>query len=216
MTDLATPFSQSSDYQTPTPGYETPLGVNEPNTSEPSKVIYKTPAHSGACCFSYTFFIAGLIPTGVIVFLCIKEKNPYLIFISFFAVLISTTGFIIGTYFSIYFIISIDPNTGFVVLKSRKPFFCFNRTKTIGIKDIQQVSVETDKSFAYSSGNITYYSFKIIFKLQDGKEIVGCSGTKDKDNSGRNAFNTIRKGLPQNIPVLLNLETNYNNFYFYQ
>ena len=153
MTNLVTPFSQSSDYQTPTPGYETPTGINEPITNQPSKVIYKTPKNSGLCFLSITFFIIGLIPTGMIVFICIKEKNPSLISISFFAVLMSTIGFILGTCNSIYFIISIDPNTGIVVIKSKKPFFCFNRTKTIAIKDIKFASVERDKS-------VTYYSKK--------------------------------------------------------
>ena len=59
-TDLATSFSQSSDYQNPTPGYETPIGINEPIISEPSKVIYKTPVNWGACFLSITAFILGL------------------------------------------------------------------------------------------------------------------------------------------------------------
>ena len=64
-----------------------------------------------------------------------------------------------------HFIISIDSSTGIVVLKSKKVFICFNKTNAILIKEIRDVSLETDKSVVYKIGKTKYYSFNIVFRL---------------------------------------------------
>ena len=210
MSDFVTPFNQSSDFQTPSSNNETPVGVNEfPN------VIYKTPFNSTMCILSIVFFIFGMTPTCALTIYFIYINKPFLIFICFFLLLIAAIGFFLGSYFSLYFIISFDINAGMVVLKSRKIFFCFNKTNTILIRDIREVAVETDKSVAYESNGIQHYSFKVIFRLLNGKEYIGCAGIEDYKNSGRNAFDIIRKALPQNVQVTANLESNISNMYSY-
>ena len=217
MSDFITPFNPSSD-QTPISDCQTPYGINEPINNKDNdlqKVIYKTPKNRAACFLSIIFFIFGLIPTCLIIFFSIYFKDVFLTLHTFFPLLISAVGFALGSYFSKYFIITIDANSGIVVIESKKPFCCFNKKTTIEIKNIQQVLVETDKFVSYKSGKNTYYSFKVIFKLFDERDIIGCSGVIDKNNSGRNAFDIIRKALPQYIPVFLNLESNNNKLYYY-
>ena len=218
MSDFVTPFNPSSDYQTPISDCQTPHGINEPinnNDNDLQKVIYKTPKNMAGCFMSVILFIVGLIVTSIIIFISIYYNNLPLIFNSFFSLLFLIIGFVLGSYFSIYFIISIDANSGIVVIKSKKTFFCFNKKTTIEIKNIQQVLVETDKFVTYNEGGKRYYSFKVIFRLFDERDIIGCSGVIDKNNSGRNAFDIIRKALPQYIPVFLNLESNNNKLYYY-
>ena len=209
MSDFATPFKQSSDFQTPLSDLETPIGV-----SDFPLVIYKTPFNYTFCSLSIGFFIIGFLPACALTIYFIYINKPFLIFMCCFPLLFATVGFIFGSYFSIYFIISIDTNTGIVVVKSKKTFFCFNKTNTILIKEIREVSVETDKLVVYKSGRTEHYSFKIVFRLLNGKEHI-CYGTEDINNAGRNAFDAIRKAFPPNVPVTANLESNTNDMHSY-
>ena len=75
---------------------------------------------------------------------------------------------------------------------------CFRRTK-LQINDIQQVIVQIGDSTSYKINGIPYNAFEIIFKLNNGREVTGCSGVIDKDGESRKAYDIIRNTLSQNI-----------------
>ena len=103
-----------------------------------------------------------MIPICIIIVYCIYIDKLQSMFIAIFTFCVSLIGIVLGSCISLYYIISIDANSG----------------------------------------------IDIIFQLFDGNKIKGCSGVIDKNNAEKKAFDIIRKALPQNIPVLLNLESN--------
>ena len=77
--------------------------------------------------------------------------------------------------------------------------FCFSKQEVVQIKDLQQVIVQTDITTRYKKYRGRYYSFKVIFRLSDGREVKGCSEIIDKNGEGRRAFRIIRNALPSRI-----------------
>ena len=67
------------------------------------------------------------------------------------------------------------------------------------INDLLQVIVQTDDKTTYKINRILYYSFVVIYRLSNGREVEGCSGIIDKDCEGRRAFRIIRNVLPKRI-----------------
>ena len=133
MTDIPTPFNSSPDNQTPISQLETPFEITEPiniNTNNDlPKITYKTTSNWTACVMSTSFFICGLIPTSAMLIISIYNHKPEYMLISIFAILVLITGIFFGSYFSIYFLLTIDVNAGIVIVKSRKTCFCFNKKK---------------------------------------------------------------------------------------
>ena len=108
--------------------------------------------------------------------------------------------FLVGSLINVNSIITIESSLGIVKIIRRKIFCCFNRRYTININEIRHIIVQTDSRMSYQSGKTTYKSFEIIFQLNNGREIKGCSGAIDKNGEARKAFLTIRNALPNSIP----------------
>ena len=80
----------------------------------------------------------------------------------------------------------------------------FNKTRKIQINEVKEVSIESDTT-VYTIGGKKYGSFKIFIRLNEGRRIKVCKDVIDKDNESEKAFNILRRGLSQNIPIVGNL-----------
>ena len=94
----------------------------------------------------------------------------------------------VGAYDDAYIIINISSTIGTIEIKKNKFLFCYNTQEILKINDVKQVIVQSENS-----------SFKIFFKLKDGREVEGCIYIDNKNGEGRKAFEIIRNNLPQNI-----------------
>ena len=108
--------------------------------------------------------------------------------------------FLAGSLINVNSIITIESSLGTVKIIRRKICCCFNRRYTININEIRLVIVQTDNRMTYKSGKNTINCFEIIFQLNNGREIKGCSGAIDENGEARKAFLTIRNALPSSIP----------------
>ena len=111
---------------------------------------------------------------------------------------------LIGFISDFYVFIQIDNYYGIIVIKQRKISFCFNKTRKIQINEVKEVSIESDTTM-YTINGKRYGSFRIIIRLNEGRRIKVCKDVIDKDNESKKAFNILRRGLSQNIPIVGNL-----------
>ena len=188
--------------------YLTPDSKNENFTSTPNElknVTYKTSCSCIACLF---FFVGVIVGGGLIIFmiiLYIKEKEKKLIYVIIFLI-VWTIIFTCGGG-SIPFYISFNINTylGIIKVKTIKLYCCFNKTKTIQINDIQKVLIQKDFKVKYVINGRPVDAIEVIFKLNNEREIKGCSGIMNSNNESNKMYNFLRNALPQNIPIEGNL-----------
>ena len=98
------------------------------------------------------------------------------------------------------YIIEIDNSVGTIIIRSKKIFFCFNKSNIININEVRQVVVKIDPKTHYEVNGVHYNAFEIIFQLVNGQDVKGYSGVIDKNGEGRRATSIIRSGIPLNIP----------------
>ena len=204
MTDY--PSAITPDYR----DYMTPIEVDETTKANlenppPSKLNYRTPCNSIECVISIICIIVGI--SGSIIMLqdsISNDKEFKNILFSFCPLVFTLAGLLIGFISDFYVFIQIDNYYGIIVIKQRKISFCFNKTRKIQINEVKEVSIESDTTM-YTINGKRYGSFRIIIRLNEGRRIKVCKDVIDKDNESKKAFNILRRGLSQNIPIVGNL-----------
>ena len=177
------------------PQYQPPIQVNSPV----SNAHYKTPCNCIVGCICVAFFIVGIGASALMISTGISVGNSEQILFGLIPLVFTSVAVILGSCISLYFSIDIENSFGTIIIKKVKLFFCFSKKEILQVNDLQQVVVQTDYSTTYEINGVHYDAFEIIFKLNDGREVKGCSGVIDKNGEGRKAFNIVRSALPQNI-----------------
>ena len=196
MTDQQ--YSSVPNYQIPMstpPEYSSSVPVNSPL----SRVEYKTPCNCIVGTIVVIFFIVGFGLFGFMLVLAITGGSIP-IFVVFFPLIFGIVSIILGSCFSMNYIIEIDNSVGTIIIKSKKMCFCLNKSNIININEVRQVVVKIDPTTNYEINGVHYNAFEVIFQLVNGQEVKGCSGVIDKNGEGRRAAGIIRSGIPQNIP----------------
>ena len=197
MSDQA--YSSAPDYQIPMntpPEYSSSVPVNSPL----SRVTYKTPCNCVVGTIVVIFFIVGFGLFGVLLTLYISGGSIP-IFAVGFPLIFGLASVCLGSCVAMNHTIEIDNSVGTIITKSKKIFFCFNKTNIININEIRQVIVKIDPTTNYEINGVHYNAFEVIFQLVNGQEVKGCSGVIDKNGEGRRAASAIRSGIPRNIPL---------------
>ena len=211
MTDY--PPSQNSGYSSvygdPLASGSTAYPLNNQATVQPPLEVsqavagkngfYKTPCNCITGCIVVSFFITGV---GVFLFMLvmgISSGETEQILFAFIPLIFAVIATILGSCSSLYVTINISPTFGNIVINKKKMCFCFSKQEILQINDVQQVIVQTDPHTTYKINGVRYNAFEVIFKLVDGRSVVGCSGIIDKNGEGRRAFQIIRECLPQKV-----------------
>ena len=182
-----------------------PIRVNQPVRShkkkkkKKSKATYKTPCNYSNGFMVTIFFIFGVGFFSFMIAIGISNVQSQAILMAFIPLIFVVVATILGSCISLYVIINISSTSGLIIINKKKMCFCFNKQECVQINDLQQVIVQTDTTTRYKECGERYYSFEVIFRLSDGREVKGCSGIIDKDGEGRRAFQIIRNALPQRI-----------------
>ena len=182
-----------------------PIRVNQPVRShkkkkkKKSKATYKTPCNYSNGFMVTIFFIFGVGFFSFMIAIGISNVQSQAILLAFIPLIFVVVATILGSCISLYVIINISSTSGLIIINKKKMCFCFNKQECVQINDLQQVIVQTDTTTRYTECGERYYSFEVIFRLSDGREVKGCSGIIDKDGEGRRAFQIIRNALPQRI-----------------
>ena len=214
MTDFPPPTKDSyaQHFYGPTPSnfpsQNTPIRYRRPirvKKSSVSNVQYRTPCN---CIFGFicvVLFIVGIVVSVALVSQGISSGKSKEILFGLFPLFFTLVAIILGSCTSLYFSIDIENSFGTISITKVKLFFCFSKKEIIKVNDLQQVIVQTDPTTNYEINGVHYDSFEILFKLNNGREVKGCSGVIDKNGESRKAFNVIRSALPPNIPFGGNL-----------
>ena len=141
----------------------------------------------------------GVLFIIIIIVNGIKKGQSKTILMAFIPLVFVIIAIICGSRKVLYFNINISVTSGLIIIDKKKICFCFSNQEVVQINDLQKVIVQTDKTTSYTINNVIYYSFEVIFRLSNGREVEGCSGIIDKDGEGRRAFRIIRNALPPRI-----------------
>ena len=132
-----------------------------------------------------------------------KEKS--LIFVLIFLIF-WTLGFTCGGgLLPFYISFNINSFLGIIQIKTIKLCCCFNKTKTIQINDIQKILIQKSNKVIFKNNNRQVDTIEVIFKLQNEREIKGCSGIININNESNKIYHFLRNSLPQNILIEGNL-----------
>ena len=195
MTDQQ--YSSVPNYQIPmnTPPEYSSVPVNSPL----SRVEYKTPCNCIVGTIVVIFFIVGFGLFTLLLVMAISGASiPF--FVVGFPLIFGIVSIILGSCSSLNFIIEIDNSVGTIFIRSKKIFFCCNKSNIININEVRQVVVKIDPTTNYEINGVHYNAFEVIFQLVNGQDVKGCSGVIDKNGEGRRAASIIRSGIPRNIP----------------
>ena len=221
MTDIPSQNNvTSSPYYQPlkedTASYEKPLNNNTPLNNEeqcppPIQVkqdynssirnaTYESPFEYIICILVVMFFIIGTFITIIIILIGIANNSIEFALFALIPFLFTFIAIILGSCINVYSIINIESSSGTVIIRRKRMCCCFNRKHVININSIKEVIVQTDGHTSYEINGVHYDAFEVIFILNDGREIVGCSGAINKDGELSQAYNILRNALPKNIP----------------
>mgnify|MGYP006873163350 CR=1 FL=1 len=180
-----------------TPIQQPPLQVNEPNYGK--SAFYKTPCNCIMGCLVVVFFIVGIGVSVLMISMGIANDETQTALFGLIPLIFAVIATIMGSCISLYVTINISATLGTIIINKKKMCFCFSKQEVLQINEVQQVIVQTDYSTTYEINGVQYNAFEVIFKLIDGREVVGCSGIIDKNNEGRKAFQILKDSLPQKI-----------------
>ena len=184
-----------------TPSFQNPLSINQgynvENSPVPNQIFtYKTPCNCINCLIpGILFFMGGPISILMIV-LGIINDNIKIILCSFVPLIFVITAIVVGNYYTLYHSITINQFEQIVIIKSIKLCCCCNKTNVVPIDQIGRVIVQIDHSRVYRENKVTYEAFEIIFELNNGTKVIGCSGILNINNEGQKAMDILRSGLP--------------------
>ena len=189
-----------SNYLTPDSNIE--------NTLTPKllqNATYKTRFNRLLCMF----FIANYIVGGGFIFsqifFYIKIKEKFLIFVLIFLIVYTLGITCFVNLLPFYVSFNINSFLGIIQIKTIKLCCCFNKTKTIQINDIQKILIQKNNKVIFKNKNRQVDTIEVIFKLQNEREIKGCSGIININNENNKIYNFLRNSLPQNILIEGNL-----------
>ena len=201
MADFPTPFDQSPEYQTPILTNQ----VNDTNMEPSPKVFYRTPRNWLILIFIIIPFVNGIALLCFMYYeISNNDEDNTPLFICFFPLIFSLAGIFLGCVFPFYFTITIDNYLGIIIIRSRKFCLCCNRPNTIEIKNIEQALVEIDPNTNIRIFGTKIYTFKLTFKLFDGRKIKAFSGVIDYKGASVKVANILRISLPKNIQIIEN------------
>jgi hypothetical protein len=176
------------------------IQVNQSNNHSGNNVIYKTPCKGIVCLLVSLLFILWvgmeILFTSFLIGASNAADGIYIPFIPLIFLIISI---IIGSCCNLYYSFNIDINSGVIYIDIKKMCCCLNKKKIVLIKDIRTIIVQVDMKASYKVNGIIHKFFEIIFVLNDGKIVEGCSGVADINGEGKKAFSILRDNLPQNI-----------------
>ena len=148
------------------------------------------------------FFIIGTSMFGFMMYFAITTQERELAFVSLFPLIFTIVAIVLGCKYHLCLSITVNYNLQTVVIKIIKLCFCCSKSKTIQIKEIHQVYVEIDDNNVQIINGVRYNTFEIIFKLVDGRKVMGCSGVINRNNEASRVASILRNALPPNITVL--------------
>ena len=146
------------------------------------------------------FFTIGTFITIIFVLIAMANKSIEFGLFALIPFLFTLIAIILGSCTNVYSIINIESSSATVIIRRKKMCCCFNRKHIININSIREVIVQNDGHTSYEINGVHYNAFEVIFILNDGRKIVGCSGVINKEGELRNAYNILRDALPKNIP----------------
>ena len=198
MTDIPTPINSSDDYSTP---MEALQQYTPNNLSEGNKVTYKTPFNRILCFLVYVFLIVGIFASSFnTIDGIITGELPRALGGGIIPLFFPIVAIVLGSIYSLYFIITIDKELGIITIYSKKIFCCCNKKRIIEFNIIEQISIKSITSTNSQKGENSNDTFEVIFKLYNGRNIKGFSGS-DTNYEGNRIFTIFRDSLPQNIPI---------------
>ena len=192
-----------------TEGYDAPLAVGQ--CSSP-KTIYRTPFHFLNCILFTVGVVAGFGVLSLLTYLLVSGKvdDKSLFYFCYPFMIVWMCGFTCIPGCSVlYTSIRIDPSTRLITIKSRKMFFCCNKTKMIEIDNVQKFYIKRDSHTHYTQNGVHYDAFKIEILPTNNEVFEVFTGVIDKNNESRKAFEFLRNSLPSNIQIETELNMNY-------
>ena len=192
---------QNIDYQNPTS-----IQVNHSNNHSGANITYKTPFNAVICLLVSLLFILSIGLEIFMVYCSIDSSDSaddiYFYFLPLILLIISI---IIGSCSNLYYFFDIDTNSGLIYIYIKKMCCCLNKKKVVLIKNIIKIFVQTDIKASYKKNGVLHKFFEIVFVLNDGTIVKGCSGVADINEEGKKAFSILRYNLPINIIIVQNL-----------
>ena len=160
MADIPTPINSSDDYSTP---MEALQQYTPNNLSEGNKVTYKTPFNRILCFLVYVFLIVGIFASSFnIIDGIITGELPRALGGGIIPLFFPIVAIVLGSIYSLYFIITIDKELGIITIYSKKIFCCCNKKRIIEFNIIEQISIQTDASTKYLIGGNSYNVLKLF------------------------------------------------------
>ena len=169
---------------------------NIDTSTQDNSVTYKSPCN----CMKFLLALLFIVVGGAIIFLGIINIDDSgfiaIIFGGFFVVMP-----IIGVFYeNIFVTITIDGNNKLLLIKRTRICCCLKNRESYNFDDIENVSLQINNS-VYCRISEIYDSFDIIFNLPGGKSINEINKV-DKDGEKDRVYNTLRRILPQYIPII--------------
>ena len=180
--------------------YQPQIQLNQNYNSSGINATYKSPFFSTLCFIVIFIFLFATGFGSIMIVGAVKGEYKMMLAGLIVSFILYLSIFLAGSLINVNSIITIESSLGTVKIIRRKICCCFNRRYTININEIRLVIVQTDNRMTYKSGKNTINCFEIIFQLNNGREIKGCSGAIDENGEARKAFLTIRNALPSSIP----------------
>ena len=180
--------------------YQPQIQLNQNYNSSGINATYKSPFFSTLCFIVIFIFLFATAFGSIMIVGAVKGEYKMMLAGLIVSLILYLSIFLAGSLINVNSIITIESSLGTVKIIRRKICCCFNRRYTININEIRLVIVQTDNRMTYKSGKNTINCFEIIFQLNNGREIKGCSGAIDENGEARKAFLTIRNALPSSIP----------------
>ena len=148
------------------------------------------------------FFLIGGLMVSFMIYFAITTQDGELALVSLFPSILVIVSIVLGCKYHLCVSITVNYNLQTVSIKIIKLCFCCCKSKIIQIREIHQVYVEIDDNNAQIINGVRYNTFEIIFKLLDGRKVIGCSGVINRNNEASRVASILRNALPPNITVL--------------
>ena len=178
-----------------------PIQVKQDYNSSIVNATYESPFDNTICIVVIIFFTIGTFLTVVMVLIGIANSSIEFVLFALIPFLFTFIAIILASCIDVYSIINIESSSATVIIRRKKMCCCFNRKHIIKINSIKKIIVQNDGHTSYEINGVHYDGFEIIFILNDGREIVGCSGALNKDGELTKAYNILRNALPNDIPL---------------
>ena len=162
-------------------------------STQENSVTYKSRCNCMKLPFIFLFLVVG---SALIFFGITKLDFDGFIFIIFGGLFVGAI--IFGSFFeNIFVTITIDGNNKLLLIKRTRICYCLK--ESYNLDDIVNITFQLNNSENCTNKN--YDSFDIIFNLPRGKSINEINKV-DKDGEKQRVYNTLRRIIPQYIPII--------------